>query len=337
MVYYIKLLENQSMKNRINGVSLMVLLIVFNFTSFGIRAQSSSGITPEDLEFGTFRVLLSNDRVTNYQVGQRFVADQKIRVRSSRYVALIHRNGGIIEINKGGIYRVQDLQEQLLQYQKQQQKKQVTLAIHNEQRHYYLEAMYPAGLPVYRCKFHQLRFLMPHKSSTFNPKIRVAWKPNAKNRPEQYKLTVMNLFEDTLATYYTKQTSQMIDLSAYAQYKDTKFFLLKIEQGPKDAEKIALSCPPENITQQDLAQFYQANKQQNQGKGMQQLLLEVFFLKKHGLLLLARDAFQRLLKKYPQRKMLRRGFVQFEFEAGFRESFVHLRSLKIGEKSIFDQ
>ncbi|OJJ14944.1 hypothetical protein BKI52_41055 [marine bacterium AO1-C] len=323
------------MKEHTNYFLILTFLLVSSFISFNVQAQTAKIDTIENLDFGEFRVLLSNDRVTNYSVGRRFVMGQKIIVRSHRYIALVHRSGGTIEINKGGAYDVEDLKGQLLKYQKQQRKKRVTLRLNNEKKLYYIEAMYPTGLPVYRCKFHNLRFLMPHKLYTFTPKIQVAWKPNTSDRPEKYKLTVMNFFEEQLAVYHTKRTTYTIDLSTYPGYRETQSFLLKIEQGPKDAEKIALSCPPEDITKPDLERFYKLNKRQN--KGMNRLLLEVFFLKKQGLMLLARDTFQKLLKKYPDYKMLYRGFSQFEIETGFRESKGSLRALKIGEKSIYDR
>jgi len=320
---------------KINICFLFIILCLLSAAPLPqIRAQTTHTIKPEDVSFGEFRVLLSNDRETNYSVGQRFLIEQNVRVRSSRYIVLIHHSGGMIEINKGGYYKIQDLKEQLLAYQAQAQKKQVTLQINNKKKLSYIEAMYPTGLPVFRCKFHHLRFLMPHKSSTFNPKINVVWKQTTSGKPGQYKLTLMNFFEEVLDEYYTKKTSHMIDLSAYPGYKENTSFLLKIEQGPKDAESVALICPPENMAKQTLKQFYKLNKQQN--KGMIQQLLEIFYLKKNGLLFLARGAFQRLISQYSAHKMLHRGFVQFEIEAGFRESFYHLRALKIDEKSIFD-
>jgi len=323
------------MKALKDGPLFIVIFIISNLLSFQMQAQLPQTIKPEDLYFGEFRVLLSNDREVGYSMGQRFLIDQEVRVRSSRYVALIHQSGGIIEINKGGVYKVRDLKNQLLKYQTQEQKKLVTLQINNKKQVSYIEAMYPTGLPVFRCKFHHLRFLMPHKSNTFTPKIKVAWKRSTSGKSGQYKLTVMNFFEDKLDEYYTNKTTQTIDLSAYPGYQENRSFLLKIEQGSKNAERIALVCPPENITKQTLTQFYKLNKQQN--KGMNQQLLEIFFLKKNGLLFLARDTFQQLINQYSAYKMLHRGFVQFEIETGFREGPIHLKSLKMGEKSIFDQ
>lgn len=305
--------------------------MVFVMASVTTQAQTKSILPSTD--FGEFRLIASTDRVNRFKIGARFSIGQKIRVSARSYVALMHQNGGTIEIHKAGVYSVDQLRDQLLEYQRQQANQHLTLQMNNQNKRSYIQANYPVSTPIHRCVPTDLRFLMPESFDALHPRIKFLWTHDQSSVQENYQLTILNEFGEVLEVYQTKDTTFVVNFEKYKQERGI-FFLGALKHHKQVAEKVVIVYPTKELSKQNLALFQVANKRKN--RPLQALFLEVFFLENHKLLYLARKAFQQLLQKYPHYKILRRAFYQFNYRNGFIEGYHTLKVLKVGEKSVLD-
>lgn len=266
-------------------------------------------LTKQDTALGVFRVIAINQQPFDLRLFQILRTGQSFTVEPKIYMVLLHRNGSTVEIHKAGNYRVNVLENQLLNYTQKKSLKPVNLVIHNKNQSVN-ESVYFNSWP-YRCPEPEMGILSPEKNLILSNSLDIAWYNEHKKKSKYYEVIITNTFEDEYQTKKVKGESVHLTLPPI----DDSVYLVKVKI--YDGDYMPVGCTTsimlDIIKDSEIRPTYHKFKAIT--KYNQELVAdiqEVVFWMRREFSLEARKTFRRLAKKYVKHPVIPNAFKHFE-------------------------
>lgn len=296
----------------ISKLYVFTLLIVWNAS--GGYAQIIK-LIPSDTDFGVFRVIASNKLTP--RLFTKLDRKSVVKVLPKQYVALLHKSGATIEINKAGKYRVTELEKQLYTHARNHSKSPINLNIQNKQNSSTRYKYYRYW--NYRCPQPALEVLLPGRYIlNKNLKVNIYGLPSLKT----YELAIRSEFGHIVLRKIVRDVPVSLELPNISP----KRYIIKLRKFQRRnyyRRTQAYSCAPEillqYVTPTEIAYTYQSFQAQNNKyqsvlvRGIQ----EVMFWYNQGFALKANEVYKQLLVKCQSNTVLINAYKHFRVYYAF--------------------
>ena len=306
----------------------LLMLIVLHITSLSVCWAHTKGeatnrravIQPVNNSFGEFRVIATNNKRLGVYFLQRLTLADQINVVPKSYVALLHKSGATIEINKAGVYSVKSLKAQLLAYAKTHPQYPINLKIDApNKRSYKYIYYYHWG---HRCPEPTIGVLLPTKSKVWSRKVSFAWyNEHSKDTTNmRYKVTIKNLWGEQVFSQLVTQKHIALTLPNTGAGEDDNLFIINIKPMKGKAPWGCKQSMIEYLNNQELRDTYNQFKLENQ-KVKSPLVAafnEIVFWSSRSFTLQADRIWRKLVKQFPTHPVLANAYMHFRVMQGLK-------------------
>lgn len=299
------------MITRLFQLFMLLGVLAIGSPLFAQQNADSVAVT-DDTDFGEFMIIASNIIEKGTRLFRRLTLEDQVRVYPKCYMALLHKSGATIEIDKVGVYTVKSLKAQLLAYAKDHSQYPINLTIDNPQSPSYKYKYFHYWGK--RCPEPSLGVLLPSFSKVWSRELTFAWydKHSKDTSNVHYEVILEDIFGEGVFRQTVSQKHITLTLPALDPSLDNNY-LIKIQLVKSKVSEGCKSSAIEYLNTQRIRNEYEKFKLKNKQTKSPVVAIfnEMVFWGKRRFVLQIDKCWRKLMKRYPSHPVLVNAYEHF--------------------------